>query len=117
MSATIEAKPLIRAGIAILGAWLLTIAVMLVAFYDYLPRQAGMTVFRFSASCVFPYDHFTLSENTKTVLTITHWTASITLFTFFGRHLPARWAFAVALLIIPLLAFVGLGALRVIGFP
>jgi len=117
MSASIEAKHLIRAGIAILCAWLLAYAVMLFAFYDYLPRRAGMPLFLFSASCIFPYDHFILSEIAKSVLTFTHFMISIVLFTFFGRRLPARWALPVALLTIPVLAFIGSGTLRLIGFP
>ncbi|NOS72002.1 MAG: hypothetical protein HOP33_19000 [Verrucomicrobia bacterium] len=115
MSASFQTKHLIRAGVAILSAWLVVFAVMFVAFYDYLPRKTGTAVFLASSSCVFPYETFILSESTKMVLTIAHWTLSIVAFTIAGSRLPMRWALGVALLSIPLLAVLGRAVLHVIG--
>jgi hypothetical protein len=112
-----EAKALIQAGIAIIFAWLVAFAVMFIAFSGYLPKGVGAEVFRFSGACVFPYSGFIISESADSILTMSHWILSIVLFTLFGSRLPTRWVFIVALATIPLAAFLGSTALRLIGFP
>ena len=112
-----QTKQLIQAGMAIIFAWLVVFAVMIVAFYGYLPQRVGMGVFRFSAACVFPYSGFIISESAESILTMSHWMLSIVLFTLFGSRLPTRSVFVVALATIPLAAFLGSTALRLIGIP
>jgi hypothetical protein len=112
-----QTKHLIRAGLAITLAWFVTFAVMFIAFYGHLPKAAGMTVFLFSASCVFPYNTFILPERAKEILTISHWVLSILLFTFSGKRLRLGWAFLAAIVVIPLLALFARVALQLIGFP
>jgi hypothetical protein len=115
MSAALNPKHLIRAGAAILFAWLLVSAVMLVAFQGYLPRRFGMPTFMATSACVFPYEASSLSETTRMVLTIGHWTLSIVVFTFAGSRLRWQWAFVAALLSVALLAILARVVLHLLG--